>query len=283
MMNQYNPTASLAWRANMDISPCTDLAAVQSYVAKYCSKEETQSASYRDIARSLAPYVSDTQPALSFATKIINRFIGERDWSAQEVSHILFGVPLHSGSRQVLHFDCRPENELAQIMEFDADGNEQLSGKPILEKYKERRADYESATLFEFLSTFEHAARSVHKPRSNARARAIVYQPQYSHLPTHQDYEQYCRLKIVLHHPWRLYPNLPWRGQYTWALAFLACQVRSFFPKGETLFRKILLTRLSRYSAGNMTSITSNHLRLPPKKMSLTLNSPRKIANTTLW
>jgi hypothetical protein len=58
-MNQYNPTASLAWRANIDISPCTDLAAVQGYVAKYCSKEETQTMSYRDIARSLAPYVNE--------------------------------------------------------------------------------------------------------------------------------------------------------------------------------------------------------------------------------
>ena len=60
MLNQYNPTAILVWRANMDISPCTDLGAVQSYVAKYCSKEETQTASYRDIAKSLALYVNDT-------------------------------------------------------------------------------------------------------------------------------------------------------------------------------------------------------------------------------
>lgn len=58
-MNQYNPTALLAWRANMDISPCTDLAAVLGYVAKYCSKEETQTASYRDIALSLAPYLNE--------------------------------------------------------------------------------------------------------------------------------------------------------------------------------------------------------------------------------
>lgn len=58
MMNQYNPTASLAWRANMDISPCTDLAAVQGYVAKYCSKEETQTTTYRDIAKSLARHVN---------------------------------------------------------------------------------------------------------------------------------------------------------------------------------------------------------------------------------
>lgn len=109
------------------------------------------------------------------------------------MSHILFGVPLHAGSRQVIHFDCRPEHELSQVMELDADGNEQQSGKSVLDKYKERRLEYADATFFAFLSTFELGARMVHKPRPNAKPRAIVYQPQYSHLPTHQDFENFCR------------------------------------------------------------------------------------------
>lgn len=158
----------------------------------------------------------------------MNRLIGERDWAAQEVSHIIFGIPLHSSSRQVIHFDCRPENELANLMELDSDGNEQQSGKTILEKYKERRADFDDATLIAFLTNFEHSARLVHKPRPNAKTRAIVYQPQYSYLPTHSDYEHFCRLKIVLHHPWRTYPELPWQGHPTWVSAFASCQVR--FP-----------------------------------------------------
>lgn len=245
MINQYNPAAILAWRANMDFSPCTDLSAVQNYMAKYASKEETQTASYRDIARSIAPYVNSAQvwssnlelfckpgnanynvkPALSVATKLMNRFIGERDWSAQEVSHITFGLPLHASSRAVIHFDCRHPSEMGTVVELDADGNEQPAGESVMLKYSNRRTDYEDATLFDFVSNFEHGARKVHAPRPRAPSRAIVYSPQYSYEPTHQDYEHFCRVKVALHHPWREYPTLPWRGQTTWASAHATCQV----------------------------------------------------------
>lgn len=167
----------------------------------------------------------------------MNRFIGERDWSAQEVCHITFSLPLHISSRQTITFDCRHERDIGHVFELDPDGNEQLAGKSVLEKYKERRVDFETATLFAFLSNFEHGARLVHQPRPRAKSRAIVYQPQYSHLPTHQDYEHYCRFKIVLHHPWRVYPDLPYQGHETWASAFAACQVYSF-PQSQNASRQ---------------------------------------------
>jgi ATP-dependent DNA helicase PIF1 len=158
----------------------------------------------------------------------MNRLTGERDWSAQEVSHILFDLPLHKGSRTTIHFDCRSEHEIGTVIELDPDGNEQLSDKTILDKYKERPALFEAATLFNFLSDFEHGARKVCRPRPNASSRAIVYQPQYSHLPSHKDYEDFCRVKIAIHHPWRQYPELPWKGHPTWALALASCIVSSF-------------------------------------------------------
>ena len=40
---------------------------------------------------------------------MLNKLIGERDWSAQEVSHVLLGLPLQDSSRQVVTLDCRPE------------------------------------------------------------------------------------------------------------------------------------------------------------------------------
>ena len=42
-------------------------------------------------------------------SKLLNKLIGERDWSAQEVSHILLGLPLQDSSRHVITVDCRPE------------------------------------------------------------------------------------------------------------------------------------------------------------------------------
>lgn len=68
MMNQYNPTVALVWRANTDLSPYTDLGAVTGYIAKYCAKDETPTVPYTDIARSLIPFVNVNHVGHSFAT-----------------------------------------------------------------------------------------------------------------------------------------------------------------------------------------------------------------------
>jgi hypothetical protein len=148
--------------------------------------------------------------------------IGERDWSSQEVSYLLFGIPLHSGSRQIITFDCRPEDSIGTIVDFEEGAT---PGKPILQKYRERRALYDGTPLLEFLRTFEHGSRKVtlHKPRPQAKPRVIVYQPQYKSQPDHPDFEDFCRTRIALQHPWRVYPTLPWNGCDSWAAAIEYC------------------------------------------------------------
>jgi hypothetical protein len=74
MMNQYNPTIALGWRANTDISPYTDLAAVTGYIAKYCIKDESATTPYIDIAKSLMPFVNETHVSLNiyFSTSVLS-------------------------------------------------------------------------------------------------------------------------------------------------------------------------------------------------------------------
>ena len=92
-MNNYIPTTSF-WLANSDIQPCTSAHAVVSYIAKYATKGEVDTQSYKDMAKAIVPWVHDKHPLLSYNGKMMNRLIGERDWSAQEVCHILFERPL---------------------------------------------------------------------------------------------------------------------------------------------------------------------------------------------
>jgi hypothetical protein len=40
---------------------------------------------------------------------MLNKLIGERDWSAQEVSHNLLQLPVQESSQSVVTLDCRPE------------------------------------------------------------------------------------------------------------------------------------------------------------------------------
>jgi hypothetical protein len=79
----------MGWMANTDIQPPTGLRAMLSYIGKYVSKPEKSSASYIELQAQILPCINDRAPLLSFVSKMLNKLIGERDWLAQEVSHIL--------------------------------------------------------------------------------------------------------------------------------------------------------------------------------------------------
>jgi hypothetical protein len=64
--------------------------------------------------------VNHRSPALSFASKFLN-LLGERDWSAQEINHFLFEVPL-TFSSDVVMLDCREEKDRPAYGEMDEDG-----------------------------------------------------------------------------------------------------------------------------------------------------------------
>ena len=99
----------MGWMANTDIQPPTTLHGVLSYVGKYVSKPEKSLASYTKLQSQVLPYVNDQAPLLSFVSKMLNKLIGERDWSAQEVSHILLQLPVQKSSRMLVSLNCRPE------------------------------------------------------------------------------------------------------------------------------------------------------------------------------
>jgi len=57
----------------------------------------------------------------------MNQLVGERDWSAQEVSHLLLDLPLVNTSRQFVNVDLRPEDERAMTFVFHEDDHYDVS------------------------------------------------------------------------------------------------------------------------------------------------------------
>ena len=64
------------------------------YIAKYCSKAETQSVSHGSIIQSILPSLNTAHPRLSLVEKAMNRLIAERDICSQEQQHYIQGLPL---------------------------------------------------------------------------------------------------------------------------------------------------------------------------------------------
>jgi hypothetical protein len=89
MLNHYNPLITMSWLANTDITCCTGSKAVLNYLGKYVTKSEKKTASYQELVSEILPTVNSRHPLGSVIRKLLNKLVGERDWSAQEINHIL--------------------------------------------------------------------------------------------------------------------------------------------------------------------------------------------------
>jgi ATP-dependent DNA helicase PIF1 len=204
LMNHYVRAISLGWLANIDFSPCTSLQAVINYAGKYCSKSEKKTESYSKLADAVLPKVSHTNPMASFVSKFMNKLIAERDYSSQEVCHILLGLPLQEGSRVVLSVDCRPHDEQSRMLRIRED--DVIEAPRAYEKYRARPRRMESVTYFEFLSIWNFTASNSSKWHiygRDAKPRVLMYYPRYSATPGQYGFDQFCRMKLTLDHPHR--------------------------------------------------------------------------------
>jgi ATP-dependent DNA helicase PIF1 len=167
------------------------------------SKPEKSSVSYTELQAQVLPYINDRAPLLSFVSKMLNKLIGERDWSAQEVSHILLQLPVQKSSRILISLDCRPEEDQRDLIVLES--GEVTAQRSALRRYRDRLADTQNGnTALPDLSLFD-CLRSwdwmTWKARPRASLRVINYYPRYSNNPDLPSFTDYCRVKLMLHHP----------------------------------------------------------------------------------
>ncbi|KID81497.1 ATP-dependent DNA helicase PIF1 [Metarhizium guizhouense ARSEF 977] len=160
-INHYNRLLTVAWLANTDISPCTSLQQVVDYAAKYCSKSEKKSESFAQIGKALMPRVKDQNPLISFTSKLLNQLVAERDYSKQEVSHLLLGLPLQEGSRTCLYVDCRNPDRHSRSLQMDGDEVDETPN--VYEKYKQRPESLGDLAYVSFLKYWNFRPRDPSK------------------------------------------------------------------------------------------------------------------------
>ncbi|MGH7240097.1 MAG: hypothetical protein ACREHG_08535, partial [Candidatus Saccharimonadales bacterium] len=234
-LNQCSPVITMGWMANTDIQPSTSLYAVLTYLGKYVSKPEKSSISYTELQAQVLPHVSSRAPLLSFASKMLNKLIAERDWSAQEVSHFLLNIPAQESSRQVITLDCRPEEVQNDVILVEEDTT--TARRSALQRYQTRLTDAPGAstltdiTLFEWLRSWDWRLWQV---RPRAAERVINYFPIYPSDPTLPTYLDYCRVRLMLHHPFTSFTDLlSFDGNTypSYVEAFQACKQLHIHPE----------------------------------------------------
>jgi ATP-dependent DNA helicase PIF1 len=85
------------------------------------------------------------------------------------------------------------------------DGQLEECGLSAYKKYKHRLDEVEDITFLDFLLHFNHTN---YKRRPRAKPRVISYFPCYKGDPCHLQYPHFCRIKLLLHHPWREYEEV---------------------------------------------------------------------------
>jgi ATP-dependent DNA helicase PIF1 len=152
--------------------------------------------------------VSDRRPITSFAARLLNKLVGERDWSAQEISHVLLKIPQQKSTRQCMVLDCRPDQAQDRHVRFDdSEAGEDMVVKEGLSAYKRYKLRIEHAnggehlrdvTLIDWL---QHYNANKLQPLSKGKPRPVSFFPRYKSNPADDEYEDYCRVKMMLSHP----------------------------------------------------------------------------------
>jgi ATP-dependent DNA helicase PIF1 len=191
-VNKYNRALSMSWQANTDISPCTSMTAVIEYVVKYAAKYEKKSTSYMQMATNILPYVNENQPFQSLVTKLMNKLVGERDYSAQEVCHMLLDLPLYHSSRDVITVDLRPDSKQPHFVQLEQDGTRRKKSR--MEHYLSRSSELMDVNYLTFLKS--HGEGPPYSKR-RGRDRVLNFFPRYRP----DQVEDYGRVKLMLHYP----------------------------------------------------------------------------------
>ena len=115
-------------------------------------------------------------------------------------------------TRVIIPVDLRPESEQSDRFTYNDTTDELKRGKSLLEKYVQRQhefdvqrpQEFEAITYLDFLLHFEHQKTPTFR-RRRARPRVLHYFPKYK---PEKDFEQFARVKMILHHLFRTTASL---------------------------------------------------------------------------
>ena len=131
--------------------------------------------------------------------------------------------------------DCRPHERHARPIDVTPDGDIE-EASTTYDKYLRRPEQMEGVSYFEFLENWNFRPRDPMRWarwRPPALPRVLYYYPRYKPIPSHRQYADFCRVKLLLNHPHRLPEDLlgfDGRSFSTYASAYEHCLARHDHP-----------------------------------------------------
>ena len=93
------------------------------YIAKYASKAESQAPAFPELLSGVTNTMDAGGTAQSACQKLLNKMLGERTYSAQEMAHLLLGIPLVRSSSSFHTLSIGSDGGHRELGEQDPDGS----------------------------------------------------------------------------------------------------------------------------------------------------------------
>ncbi|KAE8738768.1 hypothetical protein FOCC_FOCC015740 [Frankliniella occidentalis] len=203
-LNKYNQFIIQLWRANMDIAPVISKKRLLAYLSKYISKSEVSSGCVLDLMKGILDSMNEESKCVHAIQRFFIKACVERDVSAQEVSHILLGLKLHSSGKRSFVIVNFNNKKWCQILTDDENLDDGTSGKSFIEKYKDRPAFLENVSLWDVAKKYNVAKWKL----LSSNAENIVRVFPIVKLKVDEENDKYFEQQVYLHVPWRNDENL---------------------------------------------------------------------------
>lgn len=206
LLNKYNHYMIQAWRANMDIAPVLSKRALVNYLAKYVSKSENKSINLVGLVNDLCQ--NSPKGVKNIIHKLFIRACSDRDYSAQEVGHIVMGEKLVSaGGRDFVYVFLQTNDDWIHV---ENEQSNVRNGQSVLQKYLNRAVSRENQSLWHMAQCYNFNTK---KPR--LRKAIVMVCPKISYKQEKDNNEKYFRMQTLLHVPWRKLTDFD-TEQFTW-------------------------------------------------------------------
>ena len=201
LMKNYNFIYNLKWLTNVNVSSCIDQNVVLTYIVKYCIKVEVKFLFYKKLLKSMLSDVTLKVFMLSLIIKLMNKLIIERNYFSQKVLHHLMNFKLKSCFRNFIIVDVRFIDSQKRMMTRLASENI-ISNQTYLKKYCNRNSTQIQFILI-IVVRYHDYVKNVFVLRFKIAFKIVRFFSHYFFKIDDRDYENFCRMKMMLHHFFR--------------------------------------------------------------------------------
>ena len=187
--------------ANCDIQPILDQTALVNYILKYAMKTEKKSLAFIDAFKEILKGAARADlDVKTVCMKALNHGVADRDYTAQEVSHVLLGLPLVHMSRAHVPLSFSGSVEVLP----DDDGEPTTCKKPtFVDWYTARPDEHRDVCAYEMAACYAFTTNDAYLPRLRMVFPVVKpYTPFHAGDPLSVSNIAFYKQTLMLYRPW---------------------------------------------------------------------------------